>query len=84
MNSQQKNDVLKSLAQLLSSSKQQIIDTNVKEVALYANLDPSLLDRLKLTDAKVDGMVDAINKLIEQDDPEETTLCMHTTRWLED
>lgn len=70
MNSQQKNDVLKSLAQLLSSSKQQIIDTNVKEVALYANLDPSLLDRLKLTDAKVDGMVDAINKLIEQDDPE--------------
>lgn len=77
MNTQQKNNVLKNLAETLLSRKAEIIETNSNEVALFAGSDPSLLDRLKVTEAKVDGMIGAIEELIKQDDPENKCIYSH-------
>ena len=70
MNTDKKNNILKSLSELIASNKQEIISENKKDIASVPNLDESLLDRLKVDDNKVDGMVSAINQVLALPDPE--------------
>ena len=78
MTTQTKNEILKSLAELIASNKQGIISENKKDIASVPNLDPSLLDRLKVDEGKVDGMVAAIEQVLSLPDPEGKTLSSYT------
>ena len=70
MTTQTKNKILKSLAELLSIHKQEIIIENKKDIASVSDLDESLLDRLKVDEKKVDGMISAVKQIISLNDPE--------------
>ena len=70
MDTSQKNNVLKTLADLLSKNKQRIINANKEDVEICPKDDISLLDRLKVDEKKVQAMIDAVNQTIELDDPE--------------
>ncbi|MCO6499646.1 MAG: glutamate-5-semialdehyde dehydrogenase [Vicingus serpentipes] len=70
MDTNKKNNVLKSLATLLLKSEQQIIAANKEDVAVCPKDDISLLDRLRVDENKVQSMIDAVNQTIELNDPE--------------
>ncbi|MEN8139569.1 MAG: glutamate-5-semialdehyde dehydrogenase, partial [Bacteroidota bacterium] len=70
MTTQTKNEILKSLAELILANKQEIIAENKKDIASVPDLDASLLDRLKVDEKKVDGMVSATEQVISLPDPE--------------
>ena len=65
-----KNNILKSLAFLIDQNRQAIVSANASDVMAVKNIDSSLLDRLKVDNKKVDGMITAIEKLISLPDPE--------------
>ncbi len=65
-----KNRVLETLAELLLKNKQNIIDANKKDISASSNIDESMLDRLKVDEKKVLGMVESINQTIKLKDPE--------------
>lgn len=74
----QKNAVLRTLANLLLKNKQEIININQQDViACGDNTDESLLDRLKVDNKKVEGMIASINQTIELEDPEGKLLYFH-------
>lgn len=64
-----KNKILKDLASLILDRKAEIINANQKDLANADGLDPTLVDRLKVDDKKVDGMIAAIQDVIRIDDP---------------
>lgn len=66
-----KNKVLKQVAQELKNASSQIIQANQKDLSnAEANgLSSSLLDRLLLDESRIESMVNAINHVIELDDP---------------
>lgn len=77
MTTQQKNEVLDTLAQLLSGNKQAIIEANQQDIALCVNIDSSLLDRLKVDEAKIDGLIVSLRQAISLEDPEGKILYTH-------
>ncbi len=72
-----KNEVLTTLVQLLVTHQDQIISANQKDVAAYQGDDESMLDRLKVNDKKVQGMIAAVQQAIALDDPEGKILYTH-------
>ena len=70
MNSIIKNKTLSDLAELISTHKSEIIQQNKLDLAASGKLDPTLTDRLKVDEKKVDVMVASINEVINLDDPE--------------
>lgn len=69
-----KNKVLVSLSGLIQQNRQAIIDTNKQDVAAFSGDDESMLDRLKVDDKKVNGMIAAIEQIIVFGDPEKKLL----------
>lgn len=69
-----KDKILRDLASLISQNKQQIIDHNKRDIANAADLDATLLDRLRVDEKKVNGMVNAIEEVIRIEDPENKLL----------
>ena len=69
-----KDLVLKKLASLIDAHREEIISANKEDVASVPNIDPSLLDRLKVDSKKVDGMIAAVEQLISLEDPEGVVL----------
>ncbi len=65
-----KNAVLKTLADLISKHKNEIIETNSQDVSSYAGDDESMLDRLKVDVGKVEGMIASVEEAIALNDPE--------------
>jgi glutamate-5-semialdehyde dehydrogenase len=65
-----KNKTLSDLAKLISEHKSEIIHQNKKDFASFNELDPTLVDRLKVDEKKVDAMVASINEVIHLEDPE--------------
>lgn len=74
LNTQTKNKTLSDLAELISTRRNEIIEANAKDVIATPDLDPTLLDRLKIDDKKVDGMIASIQEVIELDDPQSKVL----------
>lgn len=72
-----KNSVLKTLAELLLKNKQQIINANKQDIASAPDLDEALLDRLKVDEQKVLGMIEAVSQTIQLQDPEGRILYKH-------
>ncbi len=65
-----KNRVLKDLALLISENKSEIITQNKIDLDSAGNIDPTLIDRLKVDERKVDGMVSAVEEIISDEDPQ--------------
>ncbi len=68
---QQKNQALLAIYQALLSAKAEILEANAKDLhnGQAKNLEPSLLDRLALTDARFDGMLQGLQDVIALPDP---------------
>ncbi len=69
MNAQTRNDILETLAELLDSGKQEIIEANRLDVDACPKTDEVILDRLKVDSAKVDKMISSVKNVIAAPDP---------------
>lgn len=69
MNEQVRNNVLKSLAKLLSENKQGIVEANKADIAACPTDDLVIFDRLKVNEAKVDKMIASVESVIKASDP---------------
>ena len=65
-----KNKALKDLALLIAQNKEEIIAQNKIDIDGTGNIDPTLIDRLKVDDKKVDGMIAAVEDVITHEDPQ--------------
>ncbi|MEH7356373.1 glutamate-5-semialdehyde dehydrogenase [Neobacillus drentensis] len=67
----EKNDALAKVADHLLTEKEWILSENAKdiEVGKEKGLSPSLLDRLLLTDERIEQIVDGVRQLIHLEDP---------------
>lgn len=72
------NEVLLNLARLLMTHKDELIAINKTEITAYAGNDTSILNRLKITDAKLAGMVNSLQIVASLDNPVGKTLFKHT------
>ena len=62
-----KNRALKDLAKLIDDNKSEIIAQNKIDLDNAQNIDPTLIDRLKVDEKKVDGMVSAVEEIISDE-----------------
>lgn len=69
MSESQKNDLLKLMADEILASKQEILRANEIDMELAADKPKHFQDRLKLTDARIDCIVDGIKQIISLKDP---------------
>ena len=74
----QKNMVLMSLAELLMENKQFIIDANKDDMSLYSGNEEAMLDRLKVDEKKVLGMISSVNTVLALPDPEGKVLSSYS------
>ena len=66
---QQRNNVLHSMANLIAAERNAILSVNKTDVAAYSGDDLAMYDRLKVDDAKIDGMILSLEQLIADIDP---------------
>ena len=64
-----RNEVLLKMAVLLEREREALIAINEKDLDAYNGDDVSMYDRLKVDNAKVDEMINAVTHLASQDDP---------------
>jgi len=69
LNIQQRNAVLKTMAELLEQEREAILDANKIDMESYSGDDLAMHDRLKVNHAKIDGMILSLQQLVGQDDP---------------
>lgn len=65
-----KNKTLQDLADLIRLNKEDIITANQEDLANTGNIDPTLIDRLKVDAKKVEGMALSVEEVITHDDPQ--------------
>lgn len=65
-----KNKALLDLAELILENKVQIIEQNKIDLENAGNIDPTLIDRLKVDAKKVDGMAASVKDVITHEDPQ--------------
>ena len=59
---------------MLNQHRGLIIAANQKDLSNSDGLDETLIDRLKVDDKKIDGMIKAVQQVIEAEDPEDKLL----------
>ncbi|WP_248724139.1 glutamate-5-semialdehyde dehydrogenase [Seonamhaeicola sp. ML3] len=64
-----RNAVLKTMKTLVKEHADTILDANKIDMDAYAGGDLAMRDRLKVDDAKIDGMVESLRQLSELEDP---------------
>lgn len=69
LNSNTKDNVLNSMMRLLNKRKDDIIAANKRDLEAFNRDDQALYDRLVVDSSKVDGMIQAIQEVKDQDDP---------------
>lgn len=65
----ERNNVLLSMAKLIREEKDAILDANKKDLNSYNGEDLAMEDRLKVNDAKIEGMITSLEELASQEDP---------------
>ena len=78
MNGNVRNNVLGSLARLLTENKTGVVAANLTDVAACPPDDAVIVDRLKVDEAKVDKMIAAVQSVIAADDPVGKVISAHT------
>ena len=66
---QQRNSVLQRMASLVEQEKANILAANKKDLQSFVDNDLAMLDRLKVDEEKIAGMILSLNQLAEQEDP---------------
>ncbi|APY07923.1 glutamate-5-semialdehyde dehydrogenase [Winogradskyella sp. J14-2] len=69
LNTEIKNKVLTSMADILDRKRDAIIEANKKDLEAFKKEDQALFDRLIVNSKKVDEMIEAVNSVRLQDDP---------------
>ena len=69
-----KNNVLNSMITIIDRERDNIIKANKQDLEAFNKDDQALYDRLVVNNAKVDGMIQAIKEVHEQDDPVGATI----------
>lgn len=69
LTTEKKNQVLATLADLLSTHSEEIIARNQADLELTSELDPTLVDRLKVDAKKVLAMVASVEEVLQLEDP---------------
>ena len=69
LTSQQRNDVLTTMAQLIADEKAGILSANEIDIDRYDGADLAMVDRLKVDDSKIEGMILSLSQLIADKDP---------------
>ncbi len=71
LSTSQKNEVLLAMADHINSERANIIESNTKDVnnAKIAGLDDAMIDRLILTQERIDDLIHGIKEIVELDDP---------------
>ena len=64
-----KNKVLDKVIDLLDARRSEIIEANQKDLDAFNKEDRAMYDRLVVNDKKVDGMIQAVKEVRNQDDP---------------
>lgn len=67
--SETKNNVLKSMMNILDRRRKEIIKANKKDLEAFSKDDQAMYDRLIVDEKKVDGMIQSVKEVMEQDDP---------------
>ena len=62
---------LEKIAQSLRDARSQILEANQQDIAAAheAQLAPALIERLKLSEKKIDAMADSVSQIADQTDP---------------
>ena len=66
-----KNNALIKVGDAISLAREEIKQANQKDILIAKEngMKPALLDRLTLTDARIDGMVEGLLQLVQLEDP---------------
>ena len=64
-----KNSVLDSMIKIIEERRKDILNANQKDLDAFNRDDQALYDRLVVNDAKIDGMIKAIEEVRAQEDP---------------
>ncbi|MBK7963451.1 MAG: hypothetical protein IPK04_20995 [Bdellovibrionales bacterium] len=78
-----RNKVLSTLAEKISSQRQQILEFNSQDVEAFkksSSFSHVLLDRLILTDARINGMIESLSSVERMPDPLGRTLTEKTLK----
>lgn len=69
LTTEEKNNVLDSMIRILQSRSSEIIEANKKDLDLFDPNDRAMYDRLIVNEQKVQGMIDAVQAVRDQEDP---------------
>ena len=71
VSTEQKNNALHAMAQALENARPRLKEENAKDLAAgkEKGLDEAMLDRLALTDARIDGMIEGLTQVATLPDP---------------
>jgi glutamate-5-semialdehyde dehydrogenase len=69
LSSEVKNRVLNSMIKIIEARRPEILTANRNDINSFGNADTVLLDRLLLNDKKIDGMIQALAEVAQQNDP---------------
>lgn len=64
-----KNKVLKSMMEILDKRRKDIIKANKADLDAFGETEGAMYDRLIVNDKKVDGMIQSVKEVMEQEDP---------------
>lgn len=78
LNTNKKNDLLDAMMRIIAENKQAIIAENQKDLDAFQKDDQALYDRLVVNEAKVDGMIQAIKEVRQQEDPVQQVISNRT------
>lgn len=78
LNTQIKNEVLQSMMNIIDKRRNEIIEENSKDLESFNRNDQALYDRLVVDQNKVDGMIQAIKEVKDQEDPVGNTISERT------
>ena len=78
LNTEKKNNVLQSMMTIIDKRRNEIIEENKKDLESFNRNDQALYDRLVVDQKKVDGMIQAIKEVKEQEDPVGNTISERT------
>ncbi|MDT0689859.1 glutamate-5-semialdehyde dehydrogenase [Salegentibacter sp. F188] len=64
-----KNNVLKSMIKILDKRREEIVAANQTDLIEFGETEGAMYDRLIVNNKKVDGMIQSVKEVMEQDDP---------------
>ncbi|SDS78245.1 glutamate-5-semialdehyde dehydrogenase [Gillisia sp. Hel1_33_143] len=69
INTETKNNVLRSMMRILDTKREDIIKANKEDLEAFGENEGAMYDRLIVNDKKVDGMIQSVKEVMEQEDP---------------